>query len=124
MGYLVFQLWSHAQIYQDDAPDVVKTTEYQLLARRRTEKEKAAVQMIIRTELESAGQIVARTMSPQDHILSTTAVVSNGSTPEQPAIAMNPGQCEETGSTEVVEKPQMSLLVTLALLVIVTAVGI
>jgi Ca2+:H+ antiporter len=132
MGYLLFQLWSHAQLYQDDAPDVAKSTEYEFFVRRREKKaaQKTSQQNLkiipnesMRTEPESVEPIVARTTSPQD-IYSTTADVANGITPEQPAIAVNPGQDEETGSIEEVEKPQMNVLVTVGLLAIVTVVSI
>ncbi|KXN91725.1 Vacuolar calcium ion transporter [Leucoagaricus sp. SymC.cos] len=91
IGYLLFQLWSHAQIFQDDSPDVVQSTEFAYTKKRREEKEKK----------------VAEKRAANDH------VGHDGTETSEDEEACS------TASEE--EEPQMNIYVTVGLLVVVTA---
>lgn len=104
-AYLVFQLWSHAELYEDDSADNFKSTAY-----RGSQRSDSAEGM-------SSG-------------LKATA---NGSVPEKRGINPSAGngqdvdlerQTERTEdeNTEEQEEPQLSLWMAVATLAVVTVV--
>ena len=90
--YLVFQLFSHKQLYEDDSSDIAKSTRY-------------APSVNIR--------IFSREKAPSD------TVVPNGTTGQDEEQG---GTLPEKKEKEEEEQPSMSLPLTIGLLVVVTVV--
>ena len=116
MSYLVFQLFSHKDLYDDNHPDIFKSTKYQgRLGRRRTPTAPTA-------ELEQNPSLV-----PLAPITSNGLVTSPPQSPtprhqdlaEAESAPVSHSECED----EEEETPQMSVGLTVGLLVVVTVVS-
>ncbi|KAF5359726.1 hypothetical protein D9756_003366 [Leucocoprinus leucothites] len=134
VGYLLFQLYSHAQMFQDDSPDVAPSTEFAFRKKRREEKERKAAaksseqspQMITSshmhsepTHLDDTGAVT----TSREHTFGTTASPGlNASLHGSPHVLAKPTKdIESTSSESEAEKPAMTALVAIGLLLVVTA---
>ena len=112
--YLVFQLFSHKQLYEDDSTDIAKSTRY-------------APNVNIR--IFSREKVTPNTVIPDSTTaLSPTSISHRNDT--YPPSTTTAGQDEERGVTEPEkeekeeeEQPSMTLPLTIGLLVVVTAVS-
>ncbi|KAI1797366.1 calcium/proton exchanger [Ganoderma leucocontextum] len=114
LSYLVFQLFSHKDLYDDKHPDIFKSTKYQgRLRRRRTQTAPVAV------EPDASSVPLARitsgslTGSPP-----TSPSAGHRELPDTESAPVSQPESEDEGE----ETPQMSVGLTIGLLVVVTVI--
>ncbi|KAJ8521122.1 hypothetical protein ONZ45_g2174 [Pleurotus djamor] len=117
-SYLVFQLWSHATLYDDSSDDVVKSQPYL----KRNSKEKS-----LKSHITEDSGAVADTNGSTAVATRVGTINSRTTFPNQPLYASpNPSQHDlETGEgakaeEEEGETPQLSIWMTIGLLIVVT----
>lgn len=103
IGYLLFQLWSHATLFQDDYPDAVPSTRYNY--------------QIKKTEKKAQREAAKR----QESVLGDSEVVNREPEPMGGAETVHQ-DVERASAKSEEEEPQMSVWMTLGLLVVVTVV--
>lgn len=109
----MFQLFSHKDLYDDNHPDIFKSTKYQgPLLRRRAQTTPAAESSVPLNRITSGSLTGSPPSSP------STAHRDLHLDPEDAPVS--PPKCEE----EEEETPQMSVGLTIGLLVVVTVVSL
>jgi Ca2+:H+ antiporter len=116
-AYLFFQLYSHAVLYTDKGDHVLKSTNYA----KREKKDKKESQPHTQPQADlSASTTTARTNTAESGTATsrtnTTLTPSAENAPDLEAAALEEEEEEE-------EQPQLSLWVTIGLLVVVTVVS-
>jgi len=101
IGYLLFQLWSHATLFQDDYPDAVPSTRYNY--------------QIKKTEKKAQREAAKR----QGSVLGDSEVVNREPEPMGDTETVRQ-DVERASAKSEEEEPQMSVWMTLGLLVVVT----
>jgi len=124
-AYLLFQLWSHATLYQDDSTDVIKSTEYGFKTRKRAKKEaERSKKSQEQKEAEKSRHVIPNgvlneepeSISPPTRAATSTSVsFAPGTRPER-----DEEQARSQDEVLIDEQPQMSVVMTLILLVVIT----
>ncbi|KAJ3565778.1 hypothetical protein NP233_g7422 [Leucocoprinus birnbaumii] len=131
-GYLLFQLWSHAQMFDDDSPDNVKSTEFAYRKKRREAKAKKAAE---KKSNESLNMITDSPMhseptdlhdgsaitTSREHTFGTTISRPSASVRGSAPIPVPTRDIEAASTVSEVETPAVLAWVALVLLVVVTA---
>lgn len=113
IGYLLFQLWSHATLFQDDYPDAVQSTRYNYQKKKKEKKAQEAAS-------EQRGSALTNNLIRDDVVstepesLESTLRMSNSENARQVK------DIERISVKSEVEEPQMSVWMTFVLLVVVT----
>ena len=112
MCYLVFQLFSHKQLYEDDYFDIMKSTKYA-----------PNVQIRFLSRSEKPPMNATEVLESSTIVLTPASLNNQDVTTEPPAItAVLREEPVQTEREDEEEQPSMSLPFTIALLVAVTAV--
>ncbi|PIL29782.1 transporter [Ganoderma sinense ZZ0214-1] len=115
ISYLVFQLFSHKDLYDDNHPDIFKSTKYQgRLGRRRTQTAPTPA-------LEPDASLVPLARITSDG-LTTSPPTSPPPRHQELGDAESPPVSHSESEDEGEETPQMSVGLTIGLLVVVTVI--
>jgi len=116
IGYLLFQLWSHATLFQDDYPDAAPSTRYRYQTKKKEKKE--------------AQKEAQKEAAEKEALASTNQVIPNNNISNEPESVEHPSRMstlerqtkdvERVSTKSEEEEPQMSVWMTFGLLVVVT----
>lgn len=118
-SYLVFQLFSHKTLYDDGHPDVFKSTPYVAREKRKQDAADAANAEAASQAEANGSSIPLTSVTAQRYQGSPTGSVSQDHDPEAGTTAAH-----STVEEEETEQPQMSVLMTIGLLAVVTVVSL
>ncbi|KAF7424414.1 hypothetical protein PC9H_009721 [Pleurotus ostreatus] len=119
-SYLVFQLWSHAGLYDETSDAVIKSQPYARKSKdskRKSSKDEPRPDNVIDSHTSSSRTATINGNPPNSPIQNSTVPFANGS---QHDLENGNGRIGNALKEEEEEKPQLSVWMTVGLLVVVT----
>jgi Ca2+/H+ antiporter len=116
-AYLIFQLWSHAKLYDDDADGTFKSTPFSSTQHKSSHGSSSGSS----TGIRKIGSAVSSISDKEDNSLNPPLPANNERDLEQQAEAAAEEE-EEDEEKEAEEVPQLSLWMAITTLAVVTVV--